>query len=106
MSWDFGVEIDAGGDEAFQMTDRNMTYNLSAMLTEALGVPFRDLDGAPCTEAAGVINRAIERMKADPERFKVHNPPNGWGDYDGALDSLIWLLECCQNAPKASIYVH
>jgi hypothetical protein len=106
MSWDFGVKVDTGGDEPAQLTGKNMTYNLNSMLTAALGIPFRELDNAPCSEAAGVINKAIHKMKVDPEFFKTFNPPNGWGTYEGCLSNLEWLLKCCIDHPKASIYVH
>ena len=106
MSWWFGVNIDTGGSERHCIADRNMTYNLAPMLSEALGSGFRELDGAPCTEAAAVLSRAVERMKADPEHFKTMDPPNGWGDYHDALESLTWLVGLCESHPRASIYVH
>jgi hypothetical protein len=100
VSWWFGVDTEDCTD------DRNMTYNLNSMLTAALGIPFQELDKAPCSEAAGVINKAIHKMKADPDYFKFFNPPNGWGTYEGCLESLEWLLLQCKDNPTASIYVH
>lgn len=77
--------------------DLNVTYNLTPMFREAGLFPstHQDLQGAPCAEVAGVADAAIRRMEADPERFKALNPPNGWGDYDGALRFLRNLRDLC-----------
>src|SRR3954468_564392 len=29
------------------------------------------------------LKAGLDRLRADPDTFKAHNPPNGWGDYDG-----------------------
>jgi hypothetical protein len=129
MSWWVGVEIDTGKDILYQLSDRNVTFNLSPMYRRALsitepGVHIGDgrcrcehhpgehemslpaLHGAPCTEAAGVISRARERMLSDSDTYKIMNPPNGWGSYEDAVDVLSWLLQECQTHPAAVVYVH
>jgi len=66
---------------------------------------LRALDGAPCSEAGGVIARAVERMEADPDTYRAMNPPNGWGDYEGALAFLRRLAEACAEHPRATVRV-
>jgi hypothetical protein len=130
MSWWIGTEIDAGGTEAAELSDRSVTYNVGKMFRLALAIPEpgihrerycycqrRDgdgthetglsaLDGAPCSEAAGVISAALERMRADPVPYRAMNPANGWGSYESAMADLAWLLEQCREHPKARIYIH
>jgi len=130
MSWWVGVEIDSGGEEPAELSDRNITYNVGGMFRAALGIPepgihiedyrcrcryaedgghetgLKALHGAPCTEAAGAISAALARMDADPATYQAMNPPNGWGSYDSARKDLRWLLGQCRAHPKGSIYVH
>lgn len=54
---------------------------------------LRVLHGAPCSEAAGVLARAVQRMESDPEFYRQWNADNGWGDYDGALKFLRSVAE-------------
>lgn len=67
---------------------------------------LRVLHGAPCSEAAGVVARAVERMEADPDFYRQWEPENGWGDYEGALAYLRRLRDGCQENPAASICVY
>lgn len=131
MSWWIGVEIDTGSGEPVVLTERNVTYNVAPMFHEALAIPspgvhdgdrycrcryqnsdgehergLRALNSAPCTEAAGVISAALERMRAEPAKYQAMNPSNGWGSYESAKDDLLWLLTACQVHPRASVYVH
>jgi hypothetical protein len=130
MSWWIGTEIDAGGTEAAQLSDRNVTYNVAPMFQLALAIPkpgihgggycrcrYPDGDGshetglralhqAPCSEAAGVISAALGRMRADPQAYRAMNPANGWGSYESAMADLEWLLERCAEHPGARVYVH
>lgn len=63
------------------------------------------LHGAPASEAAGVLRRAVERMKASPDEYTPMNPDNGWGDYAGALDFLAWCAEMAETHPRAVIRI-
>lgn len=66
---------------------------------------LRVLHGAPCSEAAGVLARAVERMRADPDLYRPMEPSNGWGDYEGALAYLDGIAQACATHPKATVYV-
>ncbi len=56
-------------------------------------------------DATPDLRRAAGRMASDPEKYRAMNPPNGWGDYEGARDYLTDLLEGCLAHPKTTIYV-
>lgn len=114
MSYDVELVIDTGGEYPATVTEcRSPTYNLAPMFREALGIPMSahadsgggHLDGMLARDALPILNRAIERMCSEPDRFRALNPPNGWGSYEGALEFLRWLREQCENHPKATVRV-
>jgi len=87
----------------------NITHNLNGMADEG---GFYEAVWRPeqngITEAKQLIpilKKAIEDMKAEPERFKRHEPENGWGNYDGFLSWLERYLEACRNYPDANVGV-
>jgi len=40
-----------------------------------------------------------------PEKYKLLNPSNGWGSYEGALEFLQNVLVACTTHPLAKVYV-
>ena len=105
------IKVDTGGAEKKKIVlfDANITHNLADM-ADAAGIYkylWRPEEiGAKC---AGDIIEAAEKglalMKSDPERFKEHNPTNGWGTYDGFIVWVEEYLGACKDNPKATIYV-
>ena len=51
------------------------------------------------------LEKGIERLKSDRQRFEQFNPANGWGDYDGLVRFAQECLEACQTYPTALIEV-
>jgi len=51
------------------------------------------------------LRQGIERLKAEPERFKQFNPSNGWGDYDGFVAWLERYLAACIEYSDADVGV-
>ena len=111
MSFNVNVAIDTGGESLTSIgPSMDVTYNLSPMFCLALEKHgceggLRDLDGERCETAEGVIDAALVAMKANPALFKALDPPNGWGDYDGAVEFLNKLRERCLEHPKATVLV-
>lgn len=52
---------------------------------------LNDMSGVDGAEYIGLI---LEGLQSDPDRFRVMNPENGWGDYD----SLVELLQEMRDA--------
>lgn len=105
MSADVWLEIDTGAGEPTHLdgTDVNLTHNLTPML-RAAGFPgWRAFEGAPASESAGVFAKVAAGLRANPERFRAMNPPNGWGTYEGALEVMERLRDLCARHPKATI---
>jgi hypothetical protein len=106
MSYDIWLEIDTGEAEPYVVDEPgNCTSNVSPMWKDALGRSLGDYHGAPCSEACGPLARGVERMEAEPDRYRKMNPENGWGDYEGALDFLRRLLRACRAHPNATIQI-
>jgi hypothetical protein len=111
MSYDVTFFADVGaGDDNPDLEDgwRNYTSNVSGMWYRALGgVTLGDLlDPEPVArDLEPTIRRAIGEMMESPEVFRAMNPPNGWGDYDGALAFLVWIADKCRDWPTAKVRV-
>jgi hypothetical protein len=96
-----------GGDT--ELYNGNVTHNLTDMAREAglyellwhpeeVGIERGEQLVAPLSEG-------LERLRADPERFKEHNPSNGWGDYDVFVTFVAEYLDACSRHPEANVRV-
>lgn len=56
-------------------------------------------------EAADSIRPVVDRLKADPSRFRALNPENGWGNYDGALEAMETIVSLSENYAQAGAMV-
>lgn len=106
MSYDCYMMIDTGGkDHAIVEDIGNYTYNAGPMFRQALGCGLIDLEGKPGAEIEPLLARAVAHMVEHPEIYEPMNPPNGWGDYDGARRYLTEVWRACQKHPKAYLAV-
>lgn len=107
MSYNAYLMIDTGApDPQCAVEIGDYTSNVSPMWRDALaGRPLREFHDAPCSEAAGPLADAVQRMEADPGKYREMNPPNGWGDYEGALRYLRRLAEACAKHSKCTIKI-
>jgi hypothetical protein len=91
-----------------EVFDTNITHNLGAMASEA-GI-YDCLWRAPengfvkADQMIPLLTRAVEEMKADPERFKKFDSPNGWGLYKHFLPWVEKILAACIENPDAEIH--
>lgn len=96
-------------DSAETLHDQNITHNLGNM-AEAAGI-YNILwhpEDHGITHAGQLIEpleAAILEMKQDPERFKRHNSPNGWGLYENFLPWLERLLLAAKQYPTCGVRV-
>jgi hypothetical protein len=87
----------------------NITHNLGKMANEA-GIYEacwrpEEIGVTKAKQLIEPLRAGIEMMKDDPDRFKKHDSPNGWGLY---VDFLPWLeryLEACIEMPEATVSV-
>lgn len=87
----------------------NITHNLGKMAEAAgiYGAVWRPEEHG-ITKAAQLIpilEKGIAEMKADPEKYRALNAPNGWGTYDVFVPWLERYLAACKEDPDADIKV-
>lgn len=51
------------------------------------------------------LRAGLDRLRADPQRFKEYNPKNGWGDYEGLVRFTANYLAACEEHPDAVVRV-
>jgi hypothetical protein len=105
MSYDIWLEADLGGPKPITVGNGwNYTSNMSDAWREA-GADLAQFDGKTAGECAFFLSLAIDRMKADPDKYRAFNAPNGWGSYDTLVPALDQLLALFRTAPRATVVV-
>ena len=103
MGWSFRMDADLGGPEpATVHWGMSYTHNVGDMYREAMGEGgINQLHGKTGTECLELLQPAIEAMEREPAKYRAMNPPNGWGNYEGAFDVLRQLHVWCLETPRA-----
>ena len=87
----------------------NITHNLNVMAKEAgaYEVLWRpeELGMTKAGELVPMLRAALERLVADPERYRKYNPENGWGSYETLVRFVEGYLWACQENPDADVEV-
>ena len=87
--------------------EANITHNMTEMAREsglymylwqpdALGIKTAQ-------ELIAPLRDGLALLKSDPERFKVFNPPNGWGSYEGLVKFVFEYMQACIENPDATV---
>lgn len=85
----------------------NITHNLRDMAEAAgvYGVLWRPEENG--IQAAGQLEeyliKALDLLRADPERFREYDAPNGWGTYPDFVSWLEGLLRAVRENPDAEV---
>lgn len=88
---------------------RNITHNLtgmadSARIYEHLWRP-EEVGITKASQLIEPLEAGLARLEADPEKFRAHNPPNGWGSYEGLCAFVRAYLAACRENPEANVSV-
>lgn len=51
------------------------------------------------------LRAGLALLESDPERFRRHNPENGWGSYEGLVSFVRGYLRACERYPQATVSV-
>ena len=95
--------------ESDTLFSANITHNLGKM-ANAVGI-YRHL-WRP--EEVGVkvardliepLTKGLEMLESNRALYEAHNPPNGWGDYDGLVRFINNYLDACEQYPDATVGV-
>lgn len=87
----------------------NITHNLGRM-ADAAGI-YKHLwrpEEVGADYARDIIvplREGLERLKADPERFKKYDAPNGWGTYQGLVNFVETYLAACEKYPDSRLEI-
>lgn len=95
--------------ETSEVYSANITGNLYRMAKEAgLSDAMWDPIENGITTAEQLIDplqRGLDLLKNDPDRFKWLNPVNGWGTYDGLVSFVENYITACKTWPSATVSV-
>ena len=90
MSYDMSIGIE----------DFNYTYNVSKMWYDCYKKKgIRKHYGLTGKQAMPVLKKLHWHMIKHNEKLREYNPPNGWGDFDGALKFVSDLIIASVNNP-------
>ena len=85
----------------------NITHNLAQMAKEAgfyLHLWHPDLLGiTKASELIEPLEKGLQLLKADPQRFDQFNAPNGWGKREDLVRFVREYLEACREHPEAIV---
>jgi hypothetical protein len=103
------VIMTADADANCTVYDRNITHNLGKM-ADAAGVYYacwrpEERGWSKAKDLIEPLEAGLQRLQDDPDAFKVHNPSNGWGDYDGLVRFVAEYLQACREYPDAHVRV-
>ena len=106
MSWDINLNARTECGQLVHVDWKNYTSNVAQMYFDALGGDgIRQFAGMKAKDAIPILREGVRKMRENPEKYKDMNPSNGWGDYEGALELLEWMLEKCEKYPSIEISV-
>ena len=97
------------GNEEAGVYHANITHNLGAMAEEAgiykhLWRP-EELGISKALDLIEPLSRGLALMKANPVKFKMLDPDNGWGSYNMFLPWIEKYIQACTENPDAEVRV-
>lgn len=95
---------DENGNAVFSA---NITHNLNKMAGEAgiykhLWRP-EEIGITKAWQLVEPLREGLILMVTEPARFEAHNPPNGWGSYEGFVPWIAKYRQACIDNPEAEI---
>ena len=105
MSYDLYLSMDTGNGDSITEDIGNYTSNISNMY-EAAGLGhIEDYDDKLAKDCIEALRKAVTHMENNSSIHTALEPPNGWGDYEGALEFLTKTLRMCIKHPNAILRV-
>jgi hypothetical protein len=87
----------------------NITHNLNTMARESgLYDPLwrpEEVGIQTARQLIPILTDGLSKLKAEPDRFRVFNPKNGWGTYEGLVGFVERYLAACEQYPEAEVSV-
>jgi hypothetical protein len=102
-SWNYTHNTNGMIAAAYETATGEATEQASGPLGPAIGAAWwKQLDGEYGAGGALYLAVIIRALEADPGRYRAMNPENGWGDYDGILETLREMRKAGAAEPHAS----
>lgn len=94
-------------EQTTTLYSRNITHNLGKMaraagIYEHLWRPD-EINIAKARQLIMPLVDGLERLRAEPEKFRILNPENGWGTYEGLVEFTADYLAACCRYPSANV---
>jgi len=110
------LDVDLMVTKPVSVFTQNITHNLNkmAMVVELTnGMTLYDVMWRPdeqqglkyARDIAGLLDEAWNILLSDPDKFKIFNPSNGWGSYDGLVNFVYNYRNACWDNPDAELSV-
>jgi uncharacterized surface protein with fasciclin (FAS1) repeats len=96
-------------EKPIEVYERNITHNLNEMAEKAgiykhLWRPD-ELELTKAWELVLPLEEGLDRLRKDPDTFKVFSPKNGWGSYDILVEFVESYIAACKEHPGSIIRV-
>lgn len=93
--------------ENAKLSSLNITHNLNKMaqavgLYEVLWSP-EEIGITSASQMIPSLEKGIKELEANPDKYKVFNPPNGFGYYEDFIDFCKLVLQKYRKYPDAVI---
>jgi hypothetical protein len=87
----------------------NITHNLAKMadkagLYRALWRP-EEIEINTASKLIPILEKGIEELKSDPSKYRVYEPDNKWGTYEGLVRFVENYLAACKENPDSEITI-
>lgn len=104
-----GLSVSLTALRPVEVFDQNITHNLSRMATEAnlyqaLWRP-EELGALYAKDLIVPLDKGLQELKNNPDKYKAFNPANGWGEYQNLVGFVEDYLKACILNPDALVYV-
>ena len=110
------LDVDLIVTQPVSVYSGNITHNLGAMAGAVVlsnGMTLYDVLWRPdeqqglkfARDISDLLDEGWNILLADPEKYKKHNPPNGWGSYDGLCNFVYKYRNACCYNPDAELRV-
>lgn len=87
----------------------NITHNLNIMADEAGIYKYlwrpEYVGVSKAEQLIEPLESGLKTLKNKPDYFKMFNPENGWGSYEGLVYFVEKYLEACKEFPEAEVSV-
>jgi len=112
------LDVDLMVNEPTSVYSYNITHNLAIMAGE-VDLSYTDasvtlytvlwrpeeLHFTKAREIAELLDEGLKILRSDPEYYKIFNPENGWGSYEGLVDFVYMYRNACRENPEAELSI-